>query len=442
RTTLAERYMSRKSAVPKVTATIEEYRDRYLTEFLQKIPKESIQGFRFKVYQRRAGRNGGTIDCYLDMLDYDPDGDLENIVREKFVGSHGGGDYVLHLYDALRNRVEEMPKVMLSFPGGPHDQTQATASAMADATVPMVLQQKKALELLSLQQQTAFMERQIAKLSAGDGDNKDPLKLAMAEMLRAQVAGGPKEKVTSVEDLLKLKMVMKAFEDDKPPPQSSHMEKLLETMATGFGALMQSSMAMQQNQMASMQTIMSQSMGMLQQVQTLGQQDPIITALTMAPDILDRLFGGVVNSIKEYKEAKIEVTAAEAAHGLTRAGQSRASLPPPSGVQPKPQGNGAPKTGNEFLRVVYDSFKHSVPADVAADSVQYYLTDEQLHGVLSAPPEEVVGVIERSGLKKFFDQDPKLKNYVLGVVKALQAVYAHAADEKKAAEVEKVGATK
>jgi len=243
------------------------------------------------------------------------------------------------------------------------------------------------------------------------------------------------------------------FEEDKPASQSSQMEKILETMAAGFGALMTSSMQMQQAQMQSMNGIMQHSMGMLSQVQTMGQQDPIITALTMAPDIIDRLFGGVVNSITQYKEAKIELTAAEAAHGLTRAGQQRPTNPPagngaattpPAGGAPKTNGNGngSGKTSNDFLKIVYESYKRRIPPPVAADNVQYWLSEEQLHGILSAGPDQVIGVLEANGLKKFFDQDPNLRQYVLLLIIELQKIYTEAADkadaEKKTAKPEPV----
>lgn len=429
------------SKTPRAKATIQEFKDQYLGKILEKLPKEALAAGKFKVYQRRPGPNGGMLTSYLDWMEFDPDGDLESEVAARFIPKYGGGEYVLHLYDAFRNRIPDLPDILLNFPGPPAivaaDMAGAGGTGTPTESLSIQLHQaNQQSKLLTIQQQNAFAEAQIAKLTKG-GEEKDPLKLAMADIIRSKIVSDDQPKPTSLEDLIKLKMVMKMFDEDKAPPASSNMEKMLETMATGFGAMMQSSMQMQQAQMASMQTVMNQSMGMLQQVQTLGQQDPIITALTMAPDIIERLFGGVVNSIGQYKESRLELIAAEAAHGLSKAGNGTPKIPAP---QPSPaaaptpsNGNGKPKpANNDFLKVVYESYRRGIPPNVAAENVQYYIPEDQLHGILSVGPDQVVAYLEQSGLKKFFDQDPKLRQYVLGIVVEIQALYAEAADKAAA----------
>lgn len=431
---------------PRAKATVQQFRDEVLGNILKKLPKEALAAGKFKVYQKRPGPTGGVLTSYLDWMEFNPDGDLEAEVAAKYIPRYGGGEYVLHLYDAFRNRIEDVPDILLNFPGAPASVAAADtlAAGSGDSITLQVQQAKQQQQLLSIQQANAFAEAQIAKLTK-NGEEKDPLKLAMADMIRSKISGDDQPKPTSIEDLIKLKMVVKMFEDDKPAPASSNMEKLLETMATGFGAMMQASMQMQHSQMASMQQVMNQSMGMLNQVQTLGQQDPIITALTMAPDIIERLFGGVVNSIEKYKESRLELTAAEVAAGLGRAGATRqlpagqqppaqppnGSQKPPAGANGNGNGNGKP-ANNDFLKVVYESYKRGIPAEIAAENVQYYIPDEQLHGVLSVSPDQVVGFLEQSGLKKFFDQDPKLRQYVLAIVIEIQSIYAEAAKKADA----------
>lgn len=403
----------------KKPEAVQQYEAEVLREVLSRLPRESMVAGSWRVYHEQPGRNGGTLDSYCGPIAYAADVDLEEQLRHDFAPKYGGGAYTLRLYDADRKRMEGVPAIRVALPGEP----KVGGVPVSEQAIDLAGVEAQQIKSLTNQQTLLMLQKNIERLS---GDGSDPVKAAMAKVLESSVNGHGKE--ASPRELLELAMVAKALRDDGPK-QSDAIDKAMAGIMQAVTGLVTAQAQMNGTMMQNLQGVVQTSLSMIQTVQSLGQQDPWIVALQMAPDILDRFGGALVNTVREVKQGYLEVQADQAGQALAHAGAQQprsAGLPAPAPVA------GAPARGrNEFVVAVYQNYRHRVPPDVTADQVQYFLSDQQLQGVLSGAPDDVLAFLEREGLKASFDKDGALRAYVRQVIVEIQELYRKAAEKEK-----------
>ena len=415
----------------KKSDPIIDYKSEYFQRVLKQIPTESIDQGHWKIYRESPGRNGGTIRSFLGKIDYLPDIDLQSEILEQFVPQYGGGMYILQLHDFERKKVVEVPPVHIHIPGEPKIGGVAPSDAAGQAesgTSQTILNQERAqTAYLQAKQQNMFIQSQIDKLDKS-GASDDPMKTMMADLLRSKLKGEDDSGRNSTRETIELMMMMKTLNPEPvhAPPANTAADQAYAGIMQAVTGLIQMQAQMSSTNMQTFQTVMTQSMEMIQQVQSMGggKQDPWTMLVQSIPDIL----AGLGNIAREVKDGIIEVKSAQAGAALERAGQGAPQgLPAPRPQRPPP---GGPR--NDFLTVVYENYRRQVPAEITADQIQYYLTEQQLAGVLSMPAPRVLQELETQGLGAFFQKEPALKAYVQAVVEALQKIY-HEASEAQAA---------
>ena len=428
----------------KTKAEILEYTREGLLAFLKKLPTEQIsQGF-WKVYQDRAGRGGlGTIQASVGRAEFEPDADLEQIVQEQFLETYGGGSYTFRLHDSHRARVKEMPDLRVYLAGEPIAKTKPSDGDGSDVMAEQLKNTRSQGQLMQATFANKMLEKQMDKLN---GDTSDPLKGAMADLIRSNI----KEKKNGnghgdTKELMELLILSKAIAEPATPKENGS-SKAVETIMSAVSGLVTAQASMNQGNMSQMNQAMQFQMTMMQNMGSLGQEDPYIVLLKQAPDLIDRITGGVIHSIREYRGAAMENAAAGAGLGFEQAGAGQPggngnTYPPANGHQtPGPGGHAPqPQQQNQFLIVVYQNFKRGVPPEVCADQVQYYLTEPQLRGVLSLEMAECMKLLEKEGLGLAFQRDPQLKEYVYKVIEEVKRIYENQVSKETATETDKSG---
>ena len=295
----------------KAKREIHEYTREGLLAFLKNLPKEQIsQGF-WKVCQDRPGRGGlGTIQASVGHAEFEADPDLEQIVQEQFLETYGGGSYTFKLYDSHRKRVEEMPDFRVHLAGEPITQ-HPKGEDSSDIVGNQLKQARSTGQLLQAELGNRVLEKQLDKLN--DGGSDDPLKLAMAEMLKATVKKNSNGNQTSTRELMELMILSKSMQD---PPKDQGSSKAIDGIMTAVSGLVSAQSTMNQANMTNFNQSMQMQMTMMQTMAGLNQQDPYLVLLQQTPDLIDRVIGGVASSIREYKGAAIENIAAGAGHAL------------------------------------------------------------------------------------------------------------------------------
>ena len=416
------------SKASKAKKEILEYTQEGLLEFLKRVPRDQIsQGF-WKVYQERPGRGGGSIQCVVGRSDFEVDQDLEDVAQNQFLETYGGGAYTFKLHDSNRQRIKEMPDIKVHLPGESVTQHPKGPDGEGDDLIAaQVKQTRSSGQLLQATLGNRILEKQLEKLNGDSGG--DPLKLAMAEMIKANIKNNGNGKQSSTRELMELAILSKTIAE---PPKDQGSSKAIDGIMAAVSGLVTAQSTMNQANMTNFNQSMQMQMTMMQTMGGLNQQDPYIVLLQQAPDLIDRVVGGVVSSIREYRGVALENAAAGAGRALEVDGNgngkgNRNAAPAPTG-----QRTAAPpqqKAQNQFLVVVYQNYKHGVPPDTCADQVQHYLSDAHLRGILSLGPEECIERLAQEGLALSFQRDPQLKLYVYKVIEQVKRIYENAAEE-------------